>query len=173
LKEVATQDTKAAIAKPEDTVSPRQYRLLLRLFGIKNYQERGTAEDPELGAQGKKSRWASAGYPAVAGSEAGKEANAYLWYDIFEKIDDDTGKPVRSVSDVYISKQKTEAIAKFEAVIAKLQQEMSESHNIDMIDYRLLSELRLQLCRLLIENVLPGGMRLIYGSGRSNKAIMN
>lgn len=167
LQVVAAQDVKNATTKPEDTVTPRQYRLLLRLFGIKNYPERGTAEDPEIGEQGKKSRWATAGYPAVAGAEVGKEANAYLWYDIFEKIDDETGKPVRSVSDVYISRQRTEAIAKFEAVIAKMQQDMAESHRIDCIDYQLLGELRLRLCRMVIENVLPGGMRLIYETGHA------
>jgi hypothetical protein len=160
---VAEDDIKSDVAVEQDTVTPKQYRMLLRLFGIKNYPERGTPDDPEINEQGGKSRWAAAGYPSAGGTEMGKKANVSLWSDIFEKIDEKTGEPVCSVSDVYIGRQKKEALSKFEAMVAKMRSELSENRSVDNIDLRLLYEFHLRVCRMVIESVLPGGMKLIYG----------
>lgn len=160
---VANDDINSDVAVEQDTVTPKQYRMLLRLFGIKNYPERGTPDDPEINEQGGKSRWAAAGYPAAGGTEMGKKANVSLWSDIFEKTDEETGEPVCSVSDVYIGRQKKEALSKFEAMVAKMRSELSENRSVDNIDLRLLYEFHLQICRMVIESVLPGGMKLIYG----------
>lgn len=165
LAEAATQDQNAPDqpGQDEDSVTEKQYRLLLRLYGIKNYPERGTPDDPEIGEDGQLSRWAKAGYPALAGVEPGKKQQAYLWSDVFETIDPETGEPKQSISDVALGKHKLAARGKFEKLIAKLQRELVEEGRIDSIDYRMLSELRLRICNDLLEEALPGAGRLIFG----------
>jgi len=165
LAEAAAQDQNMPDqpVPDEDTVTEKQYRLLLRLYGIKNYPERGTPDDPEIGEDGQLSRWAKAGYPALAGVEPGKKQQAYLWSDVFETIDPETGEPKQSISDVALGKHKLAARGKFEKLIAKLQRELVEEGKIDSIDYRMLSELRLRICNDLLEEALPGAGKLIFG----------
>ena len=160
-KQLINQDVKA---KPSaDVVNERQYRLLLRIFGIRNYPERGTPNDPEIGEHGELSRWAQAGYPACVAAEAGKAANAFMWYDVFETTDPKTGEPKPSASDAYISRQKGEALTKFTAAAGKVRQQIGESLGVESVDYKMLTEFHLLLCRIVIEDVLPGVVKLIRG----------
>ena len=85
----------------------------MRLFGVNNYPERGTKDDPEIDGD-QLSSWAKTGYPQVAGSEAGKEANYRLG-------DDFVNERGERVSDVYVSKLKKVALARFERVLNKLR----------------------------------------------------
>ena len=163
LVEIAAQDQNEPDLPSEDSVTEKQYRLLLRLYGIKNYPEHGTPDDPEIGEDGQPSRWAKAGYPALAGVESGKKQQAYLWSDVFETIDPETGEPKQSISDVALGKHKLAARGKFENLIAKLQRELVEEGKIDSIDYRMLSELRLRICIDCLEEALPGASKLIFG----------
>ena len=163
LKAVANQDLEQGAARPEGSVTPVQYRLLLRFYGISDYREKGTASDPEIDENGGLSKWASFGYPTVGMAEAGKKANVQLWTDIWEKIDPKTGDPRCSVSDAYISKQKTEAFGKVKDELRKMGYEVALESSETDIDFQIINELRLIICRQIIEEVLPGGTKLITG----------
>lgn len=161
LKKVANQDVKFELS--HDTVTPIQYRLLLRYFGISNYPERGTANDPEIDEHGENSKWAAAGYPSVGIKTPGKDSNVYLWTDIYERLDPITGKPECSVSNVRMTHQKNSALAKFKNAVEKEKEKIIEGLEPDMIDYQILDEFQSVLRCIIIEEVLPGGMELIYG----------
>lgn len=78
-------------------LSVKQYRVMLRRYGIKNYPERGTDQDPEI-INGEPSEWAKAGYPkmrpidiAKAWASPGKEKAAKIgvnkaWKDAVAKL---------------------------------------------------------------------------------------
>lgn len=150
LKKIAKQDLKLR-ASPE-SVTVQQYRLLLRLYGIDNYPERGTAEDPEIDEQGDKSRWAEAGYPAVASSGSG---DINLWTDVYDRVNEN-GEHVQSVSTANISHQKKEAIRKFTAAAHNVQQSIGESLGVESVEYKILVEFNLLLCKMIVEDALRG-----------------
>jgi hypothetical protein len=166
LQKIAKQDMKL---KPSDeAMSPQQYRLALRQFGIDNYPERGTSKDPEIDEKGTPSRWARAGYPPVAGTEMGKSQNLPLWVDVFDKVvypdgPDKPGKHVMSVSGAYLSRQKNEAKFKFTAAAQALEKQVVESFGFDSVERTMIAEFNLLLCRMIVEEVLPDATRLIYG----------
>lgn len=150
LLKTAKQDVSS---KPSaDTVNERQYRMLLRLYGIDNYPERGTPNDPEIDENGEPSKWAAAGYPQVAGVEMGKQANVNIWTDIFENPDG-----TQSVSNAFISRQKTEAVMKFQAAANKVKQELAESMGYDSVEYQIMTECCALLNRMILEDILPVG----------------
>ena len=160
LQKIAKQDVKAQ-ASP-DAVSIQQYRMLLRMFGISNYPERGTSDDPEINEQGGKSRWAEAGYPAVSASEFGKETDMHIWTDIFDTVDEN-GKHVQSVSSARISKLKSDAENKFTTIAKRILEQLNESLGADSIECKMVAEFYLLLCKILVEDVLPGATKMIYG----------
>jgi hypothetical protein len=158
LQKIAKQDIK--LKPSSNSVPMHQYRMLLRLYGISDYPERGTPDDPEIDAQGGKSRWAEAGYPPLADAKAGRQSNVYLWNDIFETTDDE-GNPIPSVSNAYICKQRKEATLKFKAAAHRLWEQVTESCGSDSVESKIFMEFDRMLCRMIIEDVLPG--RAIYG----------
>ena len=161
LRQLTKQDMEGDRASPatgDESLNPQQYRVLLRLFGVKNYPERGTVNDPEIDENGDLSAWAEQGYPAIGGSEAKDNDIRTPDGRKVARLGDDMG-----VSDVMISKYKKAALAKFEQMIGKLQQDLSESGEADLIDMLILQELRMMVGRMLLEEVLPGATRLIYG----------
>jgi hypothetical protein len=155
LQKIAKQDVK--IKPSPDSVPMHQYRMLLRLYGISDYPERGTPDDPEIDAQGGKSRWAEAGYPPLADAKAGRRSNVYLWNDIFETTDDE-GNPVPSVSNAYICKQRKEATLKFKAAAHRLWGHVAESCGSDSIESKIFMEFDRMLCQMIIEDILPGSV---------------
>lgn len=62
LHDVARQDQKPG-AQP--LINTSEYRLALRRFGIDDYPEKGTTNDPEMDEHGNLSLWARAGYPPI------------------------------------------------------------------------------------------------------------
>jgi transcription elongation factor Elf1 len=160
LLKVAKQDIKL---KPSpETVSVQQYRMLLRIYGIDNYPERDTPQDPEITASGGKSQWAEAGYPAVGGVEIGRKTPIHVWTDIFDKVDE-KGEHICSVSNAHISKLRTAAMLKFTSAANAVKQEIGESCGFDSIEYKMISEFHLCLCKMVVEEVVPGANKLIYG----------
>jgi hypothetical protein len=166
LQKIAKQDMK--LKPSEDSMSPQQYRLALRQFGIDHYPERGTPKDPEIDENGAQSRWAKAGYPPIAGAEIGKSQTLPLWVDVFDKIvypdgPDKPGKHAMSVSGAYLSRQKNEAKAKFMAAAQALEKQVVESCGFGSVERTMIAEFNLLLCRMIVEEVLPDATRLIYG----------
>lgn len=160
LLKIAKQDIKL---KPSpETVSVQQYRMLLRIYGIDNYPERDTPQDPEITASGGKSQWAEAGYPAVGGVEIGRKTPIHVWTDIFDKVDEQ-GEHVCSVSNAHISKLRTAAMLKFTSAANAVKQEIGESCGFDSIEYKMIREFHLYLCKMIVEEVVPGANKLIYG----------
>jgi hypothetical protein len=166
LQKIAKQDMKL---KPSDeAMSPQQYRLALRQFGVDDYPERGTPKDPEIDENGAPSRWAKAGYPPIAGAAIGKPQTLPLWVDVFDKMvypdgPDKPGKHAMSVSGAYLSRQKNEAKAKFIAAAQELERQVVECFGFDSVERTMIAEFNLLLCRMIVEEVLPDATRLIYG----------
>jgi hypothetical protein len=157
LRQIAKQNKK--IRSPEDVMSIQQYRLLLRLYGIDNYPERGTPEDPEIDERGELSRWAEAGYPAVTGSQP---SDIHIWTDVFDTVDED-GRHVPSTSSANISHQKNRANAKFTAVAKRIKEVMGESFGVDSVEYKMVAEFHQLLCQMVVEDAVPGATKMIYG----------
>jgi len=159
LQKVAKEDTR--LKPPEDALTPQEYRIALRMLGIKDYPEKGTPQDPEIDEQGQKSKWAEAGYPPVLSTDPGRKQDLFLWTDVFETTDEH-GNPRQAVSDARISTVKRSAEFKVGAMIAKIRQQIGEEFGYDSIDYQIISEAYIAYCHLLIEQALPGGVKLIY-----------
>ncbi|MCK9557019.1 MAG: hypothetical protein M0R50_03130 [Candidatus Cloacimonetes bacterium] len=160
LKKIAKQDVK--LQPSPNAVTVPQYRMLLRYYGISNYPERGTPDDPEIDENGEMSQWAAAGYPAVMEGEPGKKSIAYIWTDIYDTVDEN-GEHVPSVSSARISKQKGIAISKFLSAAEDVQQQFGESLGVDSIEYKMITEFTKKLYRMVVEDVLPGATKIIYG----------
>ncbi|MFA5767411.1 MAG: hypothetical protein WC919_05800, partial [Candidatus Paceibacterota bacterium] len=160
LQKVAKEDTR--LVAPEGSLTPQEYRVALRLYGINDYPEKNTPQDPEIDEQGRKSKWAEAGYPLVGQKQIGKEQNIYLWTDVFETTDEN-GDPIPSVSSARITTVKRNAEFKIGDLARQLKQQIGEEFGYDSVDYQIISEFYVSYCRMIVEEAVPGSLKLIYG----------
>lgn len=134
LDQVAAEDQQSA--KTDIAIKPLtqvQYRIFLRLYGIDDYVEKGTVDDPEIGEDGQLSQWAKSGYHAMP--------------DI-KSIANEFG-----ISSTAVSQHKKKIDAQLPAMSQMIQHELSESGMIDEIDYMILTELRIRLSRVFVEGL--------------------
>lgn len=136
LDQVAQQDQDRGernITIPE--ITQQQYRVLLRMYGIDNYPERGTKDDPEFDPEtGQLSDWAKLGYPTTVSNK---------------EIANDLG----GIASARITQLKS-AVRKIMAMVTeKLQSQLYESGEIDDIDYEILTELRIHFGRMLFDEI--------------------
>jgi hypothetical protein len=160
LQKIAKEDTK--IESSEGSLTPQEYRLALRFYGIHDYPEKGTPQDPEIDEQGRLSKWAEAGYPAIGEKQIGREQSIFLWTDVFETTDDN-GEPMQSVSNARISKVLTSAKLKIGDLARQLKQQIGEEFGYDSVDYQIISEFYVAYCRMVVEEIAPGSLKTIRG----------
>lgn len=136
LDQVAQQDQERGernVTIPE--ITQQQYRVLLRIYGIDNYPERGTRDDPEFDPEtGQLSDWAKLGYPTVVSNK---------------EIANDLG----GISSARITQLKSGVRKIMAMVTEKLQSSLYESGEIDDIDYGILTELRVHFGRVLFAEI--------------------
>jgi len=104
-------------------ITQQAYRILLRLYGIDDYPERGTVDDPEILEDGSLSNWARSGYPPIDDNKA---------------IAADLG-----ISATRVSQHKSKLETLLPELIRQIQQDLYE--NKEFIDFNLLTELRIAL----------------------------
>lgn len=140
LKQVADEDIAAGDEKIIATpISEQEYRIILRLYGIRNYPERGTIFDPEIDDRGNLSNWARNGYPQLS-------KNTDIQEDLWT-----VERGVRkNISAARVSTIRKSALAKFEPILKRLGDKLSEEGVLNRVDAELLYELRVQIGRMII-----------------------
>ncbi len=134
LDQVAAEDQQKA--KADIAIKPLtqvQYRIFLRLYGIDDYVEKGTIDDPEIDENGNLSQWAKEGYHAMPEIK-----------DICKEF---------GISSTAVSQHKKKIDAQLPAMIQVVQRELAESGKIDMVDFDLLTELRVKLSKVFVEGL--------------------
>ena len=132
LDQVAAEDQQRF--KSDMTIKPLtqvQYRIFLRLYGIDDYVEKGTVDDPEIGEDGQLSQWAANGYHAMP--EIKDIANEF------------------GISSTAVSQHKKKIDAQLPAMSQLVQQQLGES--LDAIDHAMLTELHAKLCKVFVEGL--------------------
>jgi hypothetical protein len=144
LMTVAEQDKKSGdIDIMVEPLTQQQYRVMLRLYGIKEYPERGTKDDPEMDpSTGQLSQWAKMGYPPIP------DDNRFIARDI-------------GVSDARVSQIRRKIEIAVPHATEIIQREMLESGQIDIIDYNILTDVRIALGGALLERLHPSSRRLV------------
>ena len=138
LTEVAEEHRLAGERRSHlDAATPQEYRVLLRLFGISQYPERGTVDDPEVDATGNLSLWAQSGYPATVDTET---IRADLWAG---------GRPITAARVADIKKS---ALAKMTEALRVLQQR-GLSEGCQTCDAIVVLELRSDVSGLLLREI--------------------
>ena len=148
LEEVAHEDAMSGgeeepLNQLQDLAFTQQeYMFILRRFGIKNYPERGTVDDPEIDEEGNLSDWARAGYPAL---ESNSDIAKTMWVP--------HKGTMKQPSSARVSQIKKVAERKFGEVIKRMQAHLSESGQISMLEYQMLTEFRITLGWMFVEDV--------------------
>lgn len=135
LRSVAREDTSRGSKSVNiEPLTQQQYRILLRLFGISDYPERGTKDDPEIDPEVGMSKWARQGYPPITD-------NTVIAKDL-------------GVSGARVSQLRSKIDQVLPAVIEKLQDELYESGEISAVDYNILTEVRVLFGKILLESLI-------------------
>lgn len=149
VEEIATDlEDLAAVARDDigrgedqQTVRPltqQQYRIFLRLYGISEYPEKGTINDPEMQDDGSVSQWARMGYPPIEQNKA---------------IADELG-----LSTTRVSQHR----ARINEIIPQMMEQMRKE-DMDPIDCELLAELQKAFEQVFMEYIQMFGYKAVFG----------
>jgi hypothetical protein len=139
LDEVAAGDEEEPGVTKIKPLTSQQYRIFLRIYGISDYPEKGTVDDPEMDENGTLSLWARKGCPPV---ESNKELSDEL-----------------KISTTRVSQHRKVIAAAMEKMIDQLQ---LRKEDVDAVDWEILCELRKAFQSVFLEYVQIHGRDAIF-----------